>query len=338
MRIGSNPVKFDNEVKAEAYHRVIVPVYIPHHTGYFEHQFEIYKMCMESLLNTIHDKTRITIYNNGCAPDVSAYITELQKSNPYIDQVFYSTVNMGKINAILASVKGNIEPLVSITDADVLFKHGWQQATEILLREFPEAAMVAPVPTSKGLRYHTTNNWVYALFNKVSFDPVADPLALKRFDDSLGPDINFYNEDHLSRYVTMTNKNGTKAVLGCGHFVVTMRRAVYDKGSQSPAFIKIQGGVESKFIDIPNEQLGYMRLSTVDNYAYHMGNTPERWMHEELEKIKNDNPVKNSTDANWQGKPISNPLKKLMIKLVSNKSTFNLVLKVNGLKLPKGYI
>jgi hypothetical protein len=339
MRIGSNPAKFDNTIQSIAYHRVIIPVYIPNHDGYFAQQFEIFKLCLESLLATIHPKTRITIYINGCIADVSQYIMQKYDANLAIDQVFTSDVNMGKINAILASSKGNVEPLITITDADVLFKHGWQQETELLMNAFPEAGMVAPVPSSKGLRYHTANNWLYSLIRgKATLEKVADPLALKRFDDSLGTEVSFYNELQLNHYVTISNPEGIKGAFGCGHFVVTMRREVFDKGSNNPAFVKIQGGVEAKFIDIPNEKLGFMRLSTLKNYAYHMGNTLENWIEEEFKQICSIQASSNTPFNFNEGKPFRFNGIHLLQRIINSKKILNLLLKLTGLNLPKGYV
>lgn len=288
MRIGSNPEKFNNKLEIVNYHRVIVPVFIPHFEGYFAQGFEVFKMCIESLLVTVHDKTRITIYNNNCHADVENYINEIYRQTPLIDQVFHSKENLGKVNAILAAAKGNLEPFITITDADVLFKHGWQHAVEEVFVGFPEAGMVSPVPSSKAYSIHTANNWTYGLFKgKIFFDNVIDPEALQRFDASLGNPNKLYQPIHLQKYLVLrNNRQNCEAVMGCGHFVATLRREVFDKGSNQPAFVKIQGGVEGRFIDSPNERLGFLRLATKKNYAYHMGNTVESWMKEELAEVK----------------------------------------------------
>ena len=65
MRIGINPEKFNKEILIENYHRVIVPVFIPHFDGYFAQLLDIFKLCLESLLLTSHTITRVTIYNNN---------------------------------------------------------------------------------------------------------------------------------------------------------------------------------------------------------------------------------------------------------------------------------
>lgn len=286
MRVGSNPEKFNKELVSQVYHRIIIPVYIPHFEGYFEDAFEILKLNINSLLLTVHSKTRITIYNNYSAPIIKDFIDELYQNNELIDQVFHSKQNLGKVNAILAAVKGNLEPLITITDADVLFKHDWQMHVESIFKNFPKTGMVSPVPSSIAYNLFTSNNWYYGILGKekIRFKQVKNVPEMKRFEESLGGEVKLYTPKHMEKYLVLSNKKAS-AVMGSGHFVATLRREVFDKGSSNPAYIKIQGGVENRFIDKPNEDLGFLRLSTLDNYAYHLGNTSESWMFEEFEKL-----------------------------------------------------
>lgn len=327
MRVGSNPEKFNNNLKNIAYHRVVIPVFIPNFEGYFKDAFDIFKLNIESLLITSHEKTRITIYNNNCDSTVKEYIDYLYLNEEKVDQVFHSKENLGKINAILSAVKGNLEPLITITDSDVFFKHDWQKQVEQVFIDFPEAGMVSPVPSSKAYRGFTANNWFYGVFKaKIKFHKVLEPDALIKFDESLGKEISLYNQQHLEKYLVLENKK-SRAVMGCGHFVATLKREVIDLGSFEPAYIKIQGGVENKFIDIPNENLGFLRLATLGNYAYHLGNVKEDWMFEEFEKLKsitankyteNNNLFQSKNFYAWQtilGKIISKMLLNKKIKI-----------------------
>ena len=287
MRVGINPEKKNKDIKIDAYHRVIIPVYIPNFEGYFSDLLEVFKLCLESLLKTIHNKTRITIFNNNCHPAVKEYIDLKYAESHLIDQVFHSKENLGKVNAILASSKGNLEPLITITDADVLFKKDWQKAVESTFKGFPKAGIVSPVPSPLAYNNLTANNWIFAfLKGKLFFEDVIDKLALERFDASLGNDKRMYKGVHLEKFLILKNKiNNAEAVMGCGHFVATLRREVFDKGTNQPAFIKVSNGVETKFIDFPNEDLGFLRLATKENYAYHMGNTTEEWMYKEFDML-----------------------------------------------------
>lgn len=290
MRIGTNPEKNNYNLNAKAYHRIIIPVYIPHFDDYFNEAFTIFKLCLESLIATIHQDTRITIFNNNCHNDVKQYIDLMYGINECIDQIFHSKENLGKINAILAASKGNLEQLITITDADVLFKTNWQNEVELVFMNFPQAGMVSPVPSSKAYNVYTSNNWGFAfLKGKLFFDKVVNPDGLMKFDVSLGNPRPLYKPIHLEKYLVIENKkNKAQAVMGCGHFVATLRREVFDLGTKEPAFIKIQGGVENKFIDAPNQALGFLRLATKNNFAFHMGNTVENWMIEEF-KLLNKN-------------------------------------------------
>jgi hypothetical protein len=341
MRIGSNPEKDNKSILLENYHRVIVPVYIPNFEGYFEHSFDGFKLCIESLLKTVHTKTRITIYNNNCHPLVKEYIDFQYKNSVYIDQVFHSKENLGKINAVLAASKGNLEPLITITDADVLFQQRWQATIEDVFVNFPEAGMVSPVPSSKAVTNHTASTWFYGFFKgKLEFQKVLHPEAMRLFDLSLGNEKLMYDPIHLENYLVLKNKNNScEAVVGCGHFVATLKRDVFDLGSKEPAFIKIDGGVEQKYIDIPNDSLGYLRLATKGNFAYHIGNKTEPWMFEMVSNlsIETSNGIDSSKIIDQKIGAFSRKIGRIILRIMSNKKTRNLFFKKFGLKTPSYY-
>ena len=341
MRIGSNPEKENKLIKLDNYHRVIVPVYIPNFEGYFENSFEAFKLCIESLLKTVHKKTRITIYNNNCHPLVKEYIDFKYENSEFIDQVFHSKVNLGKINAFLAASKGNIEPLMTISDADVLFINGWQSAIEDVFVNFPEAGMVSPVPSSKVLINYTSSTWYYGFFKGIlEFKKVQNPEAMHQFDISLGNKELIYNKIHLEKYLVLKNKkNSGEAVVGCGHFVVTLKSDVLNLGSNEPSFTKIDGGVEQKYIDIPNDKLGYLRLATKENFAYHIGNKPEVWMNNLVSNLEQE--ISNGIDSikilDKKIGPFSRNIGSFILRIMSNKKTRNLFFKKFGLNNPSNY-
>ena len=339
MRVGTNPEKYKKELIATVYHRIIIPVYIPELKGYFKDALEIFKLNVESLLKTIHRKTRITIYNNNSHPLVKKYIDEAYLRSEFVDQVFHSKENLGKINGILAAVKGNLEPLVTISDADVMFKHDWQKNTELIFEQFPTAGLVSPVPNSVLYKYYTANNFLSAILgsSKIRFQEVEQPYEMKRFEDSLGDEVTLFKEMHLKKYMVL-KRGQNSAVMGAGHFVATIRREVFDKGTNSPAFLKIMGGIESKFIDKPNEDLGFLRLSTMSNYAYHLGNVAENWMYEEFSKL---NEKSRNCFTEFQGFSkiprrnaakviLSKGLKKILLSKTFKKHYFRMIGLENG--------
>lgn len=300
MRKGENPSKRDNKIRIESLHRVILSVYIPNlESEYFLHSREVFKLCIESLLSTINTQTRISIVINGCCKEVEDLIFQYKNNYFQIDQVFYSRENLGKINAIYSIVKSNLEPLITISDSDVLFLPNWQMETVNLFNQFPSAGMVSPVPSSKGYLYSTGSTLYYGLFqSKIEFLDVVDPEGMDNFQKSVGSKL--YDEIHLKKYLAITNNQGA-AVIGCGHFVATFRKEVFENSPSKVCEYRVQGGSEEAYLDEPNDQAGYLRLATLGNFAYHMGNVPSQWMFEKLEEIKKNK------QPEWAFPKISNP-------------------------------
>ncbi|WP_299667512.1 glycosyltransferase [uncultured Polaribacter sp.] len=326
MRKGINPEKFKTELAISSYHRIVIPVYIPNLEGYFKDSLKILKLCIGSLLKSINFQTRITLYNNNSHTSVKDYLDDLYATESQIDQVFHSKENVGKINAILAATKGNLEPLITIADADVLFKQNWQEEVEKVFNNFKYAGMVSPVPSSKAYNNFTASNWFYGFFKgKLKFENVINPSEMKMFEDSLELNYTLYQKIHLEKYLTLQNNLG-KAVMGCGHFVATLKREIFDLGSNSPALHKIVGGVENKFIDKPNEDLGFLRLSTLDNYAFHMGNTYESWMQNKynLLQLNNSRSVYKNLDKIYKLRKINILIGKAISRILKRKKIKNL--------------
>lgn len=286
MRKGFNPKKDQKLTKLDFFHQVIVPVYIPINEGYFKDSFEIFKLHLNSLFKTIHPKTFITIVNNGSSKEVEEYLDKLF-TDKKIQEVIH-TQNIGKLNAILKGVSGHNFPLITISDADVLFLNNWQKETYEVFEKLPKAGFVSPCPSSKVLKKFTYNLIFDNLFSShLRFTEVKNPDAMKMFAQSIGnPD--FYNDYHLKQYLTIT-KNDKTAVVGGGHFVGTYRGEVFKNISQKYSEFSLGGASENTILDKPVVDFGFWRLSTHDNYARHLGNTVEDWMKDvEIEQEQRD--------------------------------------------------
>lgn len=282
MRIGLNPQKDKKTESSDFFHQVIIPVYIPDSDGYFKDAFAIFKICLQSLLITSHKKTFITIVNNGSCKEVVQYLNQLY-SDEKIHELVH-TVNIGKLNGILKGTSGQSFSFVTVADADVFFLNNWQQSSYSLFHAFPEAGAVSPVPSSKVLKQHTSNVLRKFLFSKnMRFVDVLNPSAMKHFAESIGnPD--FYNKFQLQKYLCI-ERNEVKAVVGAGHFVATYNSEVFKNVKCTYSSYKMGTEIRT-FLDKPVMDKGYWRLSTMDNYAYHMGNILEDWMQIEIDKLK----------------------------------------------------
>lgn len=331
MRVGYNPNKDKLKEPNDFYHQVIIPVYIPNQDGYFKDSFKILKYCLESLFMTIHQKTFITVVNNGSGHYVKDYLDELLKDKKIHELI--NTQNIGKLNAVIKGVSGHNFKFVTVSDCDVLFLKDWQKESYAVFYEFPKTGAVCPTPSSKSLKSNSFNIWFNLLFSKsLRFTKVKNPEALKAFAASVA-NPNMYNSLHLEKYLTVA-KDDFKAVVGAGHFVTTYRKEVFEKSNIKYSSFMLGGDSEDKLLDLPVIKKGMWRLSTEDNFAYHMGNVEEQWMRETLEKIKPNDffpelpvnlPDIKSSKAAFIVKSI------LFKKIITRKKIWNYCLEIKGL-------
>lgn len=275
MRVGYNPQK-DKSITSSGYlHQIIIPVYIPSQEGYFKDSFEILKLCIASLFATIHDKTFITIVNNGSDKIIVQYLDSLLEEHK-INELIH-TENIGKLNAILKGLAGNDIELVTISDSDVLFLPDWQNETIKIFSEVPKVGVVGIVPQFKMYETNCGNVLLDTLFTKkLKFIPVKNKEALISFYDSIGWDRN-YNQDYLAFNLGLEINENLHALVGSGHFVATYKKDVFEEITTYIGFK--MGGTSEKYLDQLPLQKDYWRLTTQDNFAYHLGNTVEEWMY-----------------------------------------------------------
>lgn len=275
MRIGLNPNKDRIIAKTDFFHQIIIPVHIPNLADYFADGLKVLDLNLKSLFKTTHSKTYITIVNNGSCKEVENYLTEL-----YCQGLIHELINttaIGKLNAILKGIVGHAFEFITISDADVLFLENWQNKTYNVYENFPKAGVVSPVPSSKVLKQYTSGILLKYMFsNKLKFSKVVNPKAMQDFSKSIG-NTNFYNHHHLNKYLTISSKE-KQAVVGAGHFVATYRSLLFEPKLIKNTTFALGGKSEQEILDEPADRLGYWRLSTIDNHAYHMGNVLEDWM------------------------------------------------------------
>ncbi|WP_281231897.1 glycosyltransferase family A protein [Flavobacterium gelatinilyticum] len=282
MRVGYNPNKDKKQEPNDFFHQVVIPVYIPDSEGYFKDSLKILKYCIESLFKTIHPKTYITVVNNGSCTEVVDYLTNLQKTGKIHELI--NTSNIGKLNAIIKGISGHDFSLITISDCDVLFLNDWQKETYNVFEQFPKTGAVCPTPSSRSLKNHTSNIWFDLLFSKsLYFSKVKNPIALRAFAESV-QNPGMYQDIHLEKYLTVS-KDNFKAVVGAGHFITTYRKEVFDNNGIKYSNFMLGGDSEAKLLDLPVVEKGMWRLSTEDNFAYHLGNVAEEWMKETLSAL-----------------------------------------------------
>ena len=246
------------------------------------------------------------------------------------------TEQLGKVNSLRRVIGASDEPYLTITDGDVMFLKGWDSHISKVFTNFPRATVVSPVPNFKTFNQFTSNIWLEQLWTgNLKFEQSADPDGLEKFAKSIGwPHLNKSQKDVI---LTITKKK-FKATVGCGHFCATYKReALLFAPNESSEFV-LSGNSEEVYLDIPTTKNDGYRLSTHKNHAYHLGNTWEEWMHEELCSLEAVEPEKISWPIfnRMSAKPIKYWIKfNIFKRLLSKKRVYNYSL--NRFKVPQDY-
>ena len=278
MRDGVNPEKFKSEALPEFLHRVIVPVFIPNLIDdYYQNQYAVFEVFLDELIKTINpETTAISLINNNCCDEISELIGK-QRSG--IDKLIVYKENKGKVYPVLQEARAAAEPFVTITDADVLFYPGWEQAVFEVFSSCSRAGVVAPLPSPALAFYENSSVFLDEYFRGgVTYEKVMRDADAAIYLKGMGNDslLNRAHKNHSWKEYQYVLKN-KKAIIGSGHFVATYRTSLFTGTYKYPK-LKFKNGLEREYIDMLSDQKGYYRLSTVETYAYHMGNILDAYL------------------------------------------------------------
>lgn len=277
MRVGSNPQKQERKITITTHHRVVVVVYIPNEEGFYKDSFDVFKMCIDSLVSTLNSKALLTIVNNGSHPKVVDFLNGYLKEKK-IDTLISHNTNIGKIDALIGAARGAREKYITLADSDILFVKGWQEKVEEVFAKFPNVGSVSPIPVRTGLYSSTSSVLKQILLRKIKFKLIPIPenfVSYNMFLESINWDLEVLENKNWP----VIEKNGIRAVIGSAHQVLTIDRDVLFKTSPSNPSLTLVGNFsEHNYVDVPIDKAGKLRLATYHNYAFHMGNKVESWM------------------------------------------------------------
>lgn len=297
-----NPQKQENKITLHTIHRIIVVVYIPELTGYYQNILQVFKLCLESIMATKNNQCAITVVNNASCKEVFDFLEDSFRSGK-IDSVIHHKENIGKIDALIGAARGAREELITMTDVDILFKMGWQENVENIFQKVKNVGSVSPIAVRKSINYGTGSTLKNILFRKVRFSLKPIPQNFEDYNRYL-QSINWSQEISNNKLWPVIEENGVKAILGSGHQVLTIRREIlFITVPTVPSLTLVGGHSEFDYVDEPINKAGGMRLATFTNFAYHMGNNVEDWMLE-----IQDNNIQNKGNQNSAENPFELPI------------------------------
>jgi hypothetical protein len=287
MRIGSNPQKSERKIILATHHRVVLVVYIPNEEGFYKDSFEVFKLCLDSLVATINSNAAITVVNNGSHNKVVDFLN-LYLAEKKIDTLISHFTNIGKIDALIGAARGAREKYITLTDSDILFDTGWQEKVEEIFVSFSNVGSVSPIPVRRGLLFGTSSVLKQILYGKIKYSSEEIPENFEPYNRYLDS-INWDLETEKNLKWNVVEKNNCKATIGSGHQVLTINRDVlFIKTPTNPSLTLVGGTSENDYVDFPIDKANKLRLATYNNYAFHMGNKLEDWM---VQKQKNNRKI-----------------------------------------------
>ena len=272
MRIGSNPEKEKNEKNQLKQHRVVMVFYVPNSDEeYYKELHKVLDKSLESLVKTINfETTAITLINNNSTSELNLVV---DKYIQHIDKYICYSENKGKVNAVINEVRGAYEPFVTITDADVLFYSGWEQAVFSIFKTYSKAGVVSPLPVPHCAFARNSVLFWDGLFLHLKYGSILSSNDTELYKKSVDNDVVFRRRHHDYWDIKHLYLDRTpKAIVGATHFVATYKTELFRNQYEFPQF-KFKAAYEDHFMDIIAEKKGMYRLSTTQTFAYHIGNS-----------------------------------------------------------------
>ncbi|WP_197454910.1 glycosyltransferase family A protein [Stieleria varia] len=283
-----------------------MPIFIGDNHEYFRESAETLDLCLRSLFATIDERhVSVTVINNDSIPGVDQIL------EPYIvakkiDRYVRNQTNRGKPDAVAAEIKAVYEPFVTLTDCDVLFRHGWMRRLEEVFLCHPSVGAVSPFPAPNHPFYKTATTWLYGLLHgKVRSGKFVEDSAIDEFLSSIGKPVEHFPVE-AKRMQFSLKSNRCTTLIGGGHFVVMLRTAAFRRFDYLPRLAGASNGEQE--IDAEPDRQGYQRLSTPEYHVYHLGNSVEPWFGAAVAEIESTPPLELHDDSEMSAIITSGPL------------------------------
>lgn len=286
MRTGQNPSKSGVPAYEPKQLGIALLVYIPFLKGYFKHSLEILKYQIASLYEHTEQEFDLMVFDNGSCPEVIEALGELNRDN-IIEWLVLSKNNLGKVGAWNWILSGMPNEYICYADSDVFFRRGWLEASFGIFNSFPKAGMVSAQPTfhdvleGEGKAHLQLNGDGNIQYGK--YRPEA--RIVEEYCLGIGAD-----EELSARFIDMDLpsitdlRSNTTAVIGATHMQFIMPRKI----ARELVPLPVSKGLyrkETIALDRKVDDLGYLHLSTRENYVMHMGNAVNSKLLHELQSL-----------------------------------------------------
>jgi glycosyltransferase involved in cell wall biosynthesis len=273
VRKGQNPAKNGLQAYRPAQLGVMLVIYIPTQSGYFSDSLEIFKIQLASLHKNTPTKFNILVFDNGSCRVVQDTLQKMQ-TDGLIDWLTLSRHNLGKTGALNWGIRAMPNELICYSDGDVYFRPGWYEQSLNILETFPLCGIVTAQPcyfdslAGKGKAYFSLQGLTHIEMTSRQADVEATEEYVRSIGDN--PELRTRYANHEWQIVRNPIKN-VEAVIGASHFQFLAHKSMLEQIIPLPAIYGLNREDDYQIIS-RIDQMGFLQLSTVTPFVYHMGN------------------------------------------------------------------
>jgi glycosyltransferase involved in cell wall biosynthesis len=270
-RIGMNP----GRNRKSGYHptRVTLAVltHVPNLTGYFEHRFDVLRLCLESLIGNTPEPYDLMVFDNGSCPPVVDYLRELRDEGA-IHYLMLSSQNIGKIGALQILFRACPGDVIAYNDDDVFFLPGWLEAHLQILDTYPKVGMVTGFYIRSHMSYGVKTTRAFANQPDVQTQEgfLIDRVWEQHYIDNMGRTWEKYESEIEGCQELEFTYQGVKALASAGHHQFVAPKQIMLQALPN----EWSGQLMGKMLELDEaiDGMGYLRLSTRDYVTRLLGN------------------------------------------------------------------
>ena len=286
MRKGQNPSKDSLPAYQPERLGVAIISYIPSMAGYFEHSLEVLKYEIASVHHSMKTGFDLYIFDNGSCAEAQAELFHLH-SEGWIDFLFSSRHNLGKVGAINWILGSVPNELICYADSDVLFRPGWYEHSLAILEAYPKSGLISAQPCLDDVLHgkgQAQNAFDHDPAYRVEIHP-ADAGHVEEYATGFGYTAEQRAQLLKNQYKFVTQlSTGVQVVVGATHVQFLIPRKVARQVGTLPATMSLSRQEDRNFNEAV-DQLGFYHLSTPAPYYYHMGNVPDQNVRAEIARM-----------------------------------------------------
>ncbi len=270
-RIGMNPSRNRDSGYKPSRVTLAVLTHVPNEDGYFEHRFDVLRLCIESLIHNTEPACDLMVFDNASSPQVVEYLNKLRDADQ-IQYLFLSSRNIGKVDALQMIFKSAPGEIVAYTDDDIFFLPGWLDAHLRILETFPKVGMVTGFYIRSQLNWSVQSTLDFAQQPGVetSCGVLWDRKWEEHYIENMGRTWEKYDEETRGLQDTQFTYQGVTALASAGHhqfvaYTDVIRQALPDGWTG-----RLMGKMRE--LDDAIDKAGYLRLNTPQPVTRLLGN------------------------------------------------------------------